>query len=126
MSYLRPAFLAENYRNNIESKGSVLYIMSCEKIPGGPAHSGFFGKRDSRLGRCEFLVCPGFYLDKDDGPIAIGHNQIYFSAPAGKVTGEFLKTFLFEKAFAAFFAPLAELFFVSQQLTPIQQPTHHN
>jgi hypothetical protein len=125
MSDLRPPLSAENYRNNIETKRSVFYLMSCEKISGGPAHSGFFGSGDDRFGRPEGFVRSGFHLDKDDGPLAIDHNQINFSAPAGKVTGEFLKTFRFEKALAAFLAPSAELFSVSQELTPIQQQTNH-
>jgi hypothetical protein len=125
MSDLRPAPLAKNYRNNIEAKRPVPYIMSRQKISGRPAHSGFFRSRDDRFRRLKGFVRPGFYLDKNDGPISINHNQINFTALAGEITGEFLKTFFLQKALAAFFAPSAELLLISQQLTPVQQPTHH-
>jgi hypothetical protein len=88
--------------------------MSCEKIPGGPVHSGFFGTRDDRLDRLKGFICSGFYLDKNDSPLSIDHNQINFTAFTGKVAGQFPETFLFQKALAAFLTPSAELLSVSR------------
>jgi hypothetical protein len=126
MFYLRPAFLAEHYCNNIKPKWSIFNVVCCEKIASGPFQFGFFGSRDNRLSWLERLIRSGFYLDKNDSLISIDHNQINFAALAGEVAGEFPETFLSQKALAAFLAPSAELLSVSQQLTSVQQPAHHN
>jgi hypothetical protein len=126
MFYLRMVFLAEHYCNNIEPKRAVLYIMHCEKIVGGPVQFGFFGSCDNRLGWLKGFICSGFYLDKDDSPIAIDHNKVNFAALTGKVAGQLFETFLFQKALAAPLAPSAKFLSVSQQFASVQQPAHHN
>ena len=65
----------------------------------------------------EGFVRPGFDLDEDDSPVGIDHNQIDFAGFAGEVASESFEAFSFEELFAAFFAPSAEQFTVSQQLS---------
>jgi len=95
MSYLCGAGLAEHYRNDVKTKGSVLDIVGRKKIAGGPEQSGFFGGRDDGLGRPETFIGPRFYLDKDDRAIDIDHNQIDFAGLAGEVAGEPFEAFAF-------------------------------
>jgi hypothetical protein len=125
MSYLRPTFSAKDYCNNIKPKGAIFYIMNCEKIAGGSQQLLFFGIRNRLFGRAKTFICFCPHLDKDNAPIGIDHNKVNFTTPAGKATGEFLKTFLFKKDLAAPLAPLAELLSISQQLASVQQPAHY-
>ena len=95
MSYLCGAGSAEHYRNNIKTKGSVLYLVSCEKIACGPEQSGFFSWRDDGLSRPEIFIGPTFYLDEDNRAVAINHNQIDFAGLAGEVASELFEAFAF-------------------------------
>jgi hypothetical protein len=95
MSYLDGAGWRQNYRNNIEAKGTVFYIVSCKKILGGPVQFSFFCRRDNRLGRGENIIGSGFHFDKNDSSIASDHNQINFAGPAGEVSGELFEAFSF-------------------------------
>ena len=95
MSYLWPAGLAEDYRDDIEAEGSVVYVVGCEEIAGGPEGFGFFGGGDNRLGRCEAFIGSGFYFDKDNTSIGIDHNQVDFAGFAGEVAGELSESFSF-------------------------------
>ena len=88
MSYFRAAGLAKHYRNDIETKRAVLYVVRCEKITGGSGQSGLLGGGDGRLGGLESFGGFGSYLDKDDRTIDIDHNQIDFAGLAGEVAGE--------------------------------------
>ena len=108
MSYLDWAGWRQNYRNNVEAKETVFYIVSCKKILGGPVQFGFFSRGNNRLGRGETIISSGFYFYKNDSSIASDHNQINFAGPAGEVSGEFFEAFSFQKPFAAFFPPSAE------------------
>jgi len=121
MFYLDESGWRQNYRNNIEAKGTVLYIISCKKILGGPVQFGFFRRCDNRLGRCETIISPGFHFDKNDSSIGSNHNQINLAGPAGEVAGQFFEAFSFQKPFAAFFPPSAKLLSISQQPAFVQQ-----
>jgi len=126
MSYLHRACLPQHYSNKIESKWAGFNIMSCEKISGSPAHSVFLGTCYHRLHRTEILIRSGFNLYKNNSSVAINHNKVYFTTPAGKVTGQLSEAPSFEKFLAALLAPLAELPLIGQQLFSVQQQTHHN
>ncbi len=108
MSYLRAAGSVENYRNNIEAKGAVLYIVGCKKILSSPEQFGFLGKCDRRLGWPKTFIGSGFDLNKDNGPVGIDHNQVDFAGLAEEVASEFFEAFSFQKPQAAFFTPPAE------------------
>jgi len=95
MFYFWLAGLAKHYRNDIKTKGSVLYVVRCEKITGGSGQSGLLGGGDGRLGGLESFGSFGSCLDKDDRAIDIDHNQIDFAGLAGEVAGEGFEAFAF-------------------------------
>ena len=117
--YLRSAGLAQNYRNNIEAKGTILDIVTCEEITRGSLQFCFFSRGDGRLDFGEFFIRSRFDLDKDDTAVGIDHNQVYFAGFTGKITSENLEAFAFEKFLAAFLAPSAEQFSVGQKLASV-------
>ena len=121
MSYLDGPFFAQYYCDYIEANGAVLNIVSCKEITGCAVHSDFLGVGDGRLGRTKTLVRPGLYLDKDDSPVSIHHNQVDFTGPAGKVTCELFKAFTFKEPQAPFFTPSAEQLLIGQQPAFVQQ-----
>ena len=82
MSYLRAAGRRQHYCNNIEAKRSVVYIVSCEKIAGSSEQSCFLRICDGRFGRLKTFIRFGSDLDKNNSPISINHNQVYFAGLA--------------------------------------------
>lgn len=114
MFYCWLAGLAKHYRNDIEAKRAVLYIVGCEKKACGPKQSGFFGGRDDGFSRCEVFIGPRFYLDENDRAVGVNHNQIDFAGFAGEVAGEGFEAFAFKMLLAAFFTPSAEHFRIGQ------------
>ena len=121
MSYLRAAFLAKNYRNHVEAKGAVLYVVCCKEVAGGPEHSGFLDGGDGELGRTESFIGPGLYLDKGDSPVGIDHDKVNLAGFAGKVASELFEAFAFQQPLAAFFTPSAEQLLIGQQSASVQQ-----
>lgn len=95
MSYLWPAGLTQNYCDNIEAKGTVLYIVTCEEIACCFQQSGFFWRCDRCLGFGEILIRPGFDLDKDDTAVGIDHYQVYLASFAVKIPRESFEAFAF-------------------------------
>lgn len=69
----------------------------------------------------EILVRPGLDFDEYNAPVFIDHNQIDFTALAGKISGECLETFAFEEFLAVFFAPFAERLGILRQLVLFRQ-----
>jgi len=93
MSYLWVAGLAEDYCNNIEAEGSVLDVVSCQKVAGGSCQFGFFGSGDDGFGGREAFIGSGLYLNKDNRAIGVDHNEVEFTGFAGEVAGELFKAF---------------------------------
>jgi hypothetical protein len=112
MFQFRSAFSAENYCNNIETKGTIFNIIGGEKIPSGSEQSLSLGVRNRRFGRPKRFIGPGPHLDECDGPIRGDHNEVDFTGFAGEIAGERFQTFFLEEALGAFFAPSAEAFWV--------------
>jgi hypothetical protein len=112
MFQFRSAFSAENYCNNIETKGTIFNIIGGEEITGGPRQLCLLCGSNRRLGRSEGLVgyCP--YLDEDQSTIGVNHNEVDFAGFAGEIAGERFKAFSFEETLGAFFTPSAEAFLV--------------
>jgi hypothetical protein len=108
MSYLRAAGSVENYRNYIEAKGAVIYIVGCKKILSSPEQPGFFRMCDGRFGWSKGFIGSGSDLNKNQGAVGINHNQVDFAGLAGEVASEFFEAFPFQKPQAAFFTPPAE------------------
>ncbi len=95
MSYLRAAGSVENYRNNIEAKGAIFYIVGCKKILSSPEQPGFFRMCDGRFGWSKDFIGSGSDLNKDHGAVGINHNQVDFAGLAGEVTCESFEAFSF-------------------------------
>jgi len=121
MFYLCGADWRQHYRNNIKTKGAVLDFVDCEKIASCSVHFVFFSRCDNGFSWCETFIGSGFYLDKDDSPVGVDHNKVYFAGFAGEVASELFEALSFQKLFAAFFPPLAEQFPIGQQLASVQQ-----
>jgi hypothetical protein len=79
MSYLWPAGLAQYYSDDIEAKGTILYVVRGEKILRRPEQFCSLGLRDGFLGRAEGLIGSGSDLDKDDGAIGIDEDKVDFA-----------------------------------------------
>ena len=110
MVYFGFGGFVEGNRNDIETEGAVLDIISCEEIAGGSEQSGFLGLCDRIFGRGE--IGAGFcsYLDEDNSAVGINHDEVKLAGLAGEVTGEGFEAFSFQELFTAFFAPSAEAF----------------
>jgi hypothetical protein len=124
MFYLGPADLAHHDGHHVKPKGAVLYVMGSEKITGGPKKFCPLGRCDGLFGQAKTFIGFGSYLDKNDCPIAIDHDQVDLAGLAGEVAGERFEAFTFEKFLSAFFAPSAKQFAVRQQFTPVPQHLH--
>jgi hypothetical protein len=81
--------LAEDYRYDVEAKGSVFDVVGCKKITGRSEQSGFFGRCDDRLDRLETLIGPGLDLDKDNGAVSLDHDKVDFTGFGGEISGQF-------------------------------------
>jgi hypothetical protein len=121
MFYLFFAGLAKHYCDNIKSQWTVLDIACCDKIFSSPIHPGFFAVSDNRFSGCEIFIGAGFDLNKNNGTIAVNHNQIEFAGFAEEISGKGFEALSFEKFFTAFFTPSTEQFSVSQQPVSVQQ-----
>ena len=108
VSYLWPAFFAEHDCHHVESKRAILDIVAGKKVACRPQHPVFLGGSDRRFGLAEILVRSGFYLDKDNCPIGIDHNQVDFARLTGEVPHEHFEALASQESLAAFLAPLAE------------------
>jgi len=108
MFYCWLACLAKYYRNDIEAKRAVLYIVGCKKVLSSPEQLGFLGGCDGRFDWFKGFIGSGFDLNKDDGAVGINHNQVDFTGFAGEVASEFFEAFSFQKPQAVFFTPPAE------------------
>ena len=120
MPDLGSAFAAEDYGDNIEAAGTICYFIGHKKVTCRFSQFSFFILRDDRLDRLKIFVCPGFYLDENNGPAAVDHNQVDFAGPAGVIISKFFQALFFEEDFAAFFTPSAEQFSISQQFPSVQ------
>jgi len=78
----------EDNRNDVEAKGAVFYIISCEEIAGGSEQSGFFGSGDGIFGGGEIGVGFCSYLDEYNRGVSIDHDQVEFAGFAGEVACE--------------------------------------
>ena len=110
---------AEDYRYDVEAKGSVFDFVRCKKITGRSVQPGFFGRCDDRLDGLETLIGPGFDLDKDNSPVGIDHDEVDFAGFSGEVSGQFFEPFCFEESLRAFFSPAPEFFTVGQELASV-------
>lgn len=110
---------AEDYRYDVEAKGSVFDFVRCKKITGCSEQPGFFRRCDDRLDGLETLIGPGFDLDKDNSPVGVDHDKVDFAGFSGEVSGQFFEPFCFEESLRAFFSPFAEFFSVGQELASV-------
>ena len=120
MPYLNRAGLTENYRNNIEPARPIRYLIRRHKITCHAGQLVLFGLRDDRLHRLKILLSSGLYLDKNNGPAAVDHNQIDFPRLAGVIIRQPPEALFFKEDFAAPLTPSAEQFAVSQQFLSVQ------
>jgi len=88
MSYLFAAISVKVNCDDVETAGAILYIILSKEIAGGFNHAGFLGKSDGRFCGCEGFIGPGFYLDKNNSAIGIGHDQVEFAGFTGKIFGK--------------------------------------
>jgi hypothetical protein len=95
MFYPDGAGWRQHYRNNIEAKGAVFYIMGCKKILGRSGQFVFFSRGDDLFSGSETFICSGFYFDKNNGTIGSDHDKVDFAGLTGEVAGKFAQAFSF-------------------------------
>lgn len=64
MGYLCWAGFAKHDGNDIETRGSILYIVCRKEVTGGLGHSGSFGLCNGGFGGLKILIGTGFYFYK--------------------------------------------------------------
>lgn len=119
MLYLGGAFGGQDYRYDVESERTIVYIVGCDKVAGCFGELLSLGMRDGLLGRAEAFVGSRFDLDEHQTRIGIDHDQIDFPGIAGEIAGESLEAFCSQEFFTAFLAPSPELLHIGQESATI-------
>lgn len=76
MSYLHGAFLAQDYRNDVEAVRPIFNIMAGQKIATGAKQLFLFIARYDVFDIGIGFVGSGFYFDKDDSTVIVYHDKI--------------------------------------------------
>ena len=125
MTYLRCAFWAQDYSNDIETQRLIVDSVLFEEMISGAGHSFAFVLIDGKLCGCEIFITAGFYFDKYDSALRVGGDQIDLTECAAIVAGDCFKAFGFEELLAAPFPPDAQPLRISKEPLPVEGQSKH-